>query len=119
MSLTVLLVDDDPVVRKFVANVLGTQRYIVLQAESAAAASHVVEATTSSIDILIADHLLIDAYGHEVVRYVRAAYPDLKVVYMSGYPRDMVDPVPANALYLQKPFSPVELRDALSTLQTQ
>jgi CheY-like chemotaxis protein len=80
---TLLVVDDDPEVRKLEVEVLCREGYTVLQAESAAEALRVA-ATTSAIDLLITDLAMPEADGLELTRRFRLLHPETPVLVVSG-----------------------------------
>ena len=109
---TILLVEDEPAVRGLVHETLRLQGYTVLVAR------HGIEALLASakcvgpIHLLLTDVVMPQMSGPEVAEKMLIARPDLKVLYMSGYPDHPVfdqDGVSHQAGFLQKPFSPPAL----------
>ena len=92
----------------------------MIAAEDGLAALEVEGDHEDDIDLLLTDVVMPGLGGFEVARVVQGARPNIKVVYMSGYPArgrlKKVD-VPADVPFLQKPFDPDRLarclRDAL------
>jgi DNA-binding NtrC family response regulator len=80
---TLLVVDDDPLVRGLETEVLRLQGYTVLEAGSAAAALRVA-ASTPTIDLLITDLLMPEADGLDLTRRFRALHPTTPVLVISG-----------------------------------
>lgn len=87
-SLTILLVDDDALVRRVFARILTAAGHLVVEA------AHVNEAMgklgASRFDLVFTDVYMPDADGFDVLRQIRAARPSLPVVVMSG--RFGIDP---------------------------
>ncbi len=112
---TVLVVDDEPVVRKLAARVLQTAGLTVLTADGGDEALRLFAGDPSAIDAVIVDLTMPAPDGAETVRRLRAERPDLPLVMMSGYTEDDVTPRLAGqgARFLQKPFTPDALRDAI------
>ena len=80
---TVLVVDDDPMVRDLETQVLRVQGYKVLKAESAAEALRVA-ASTATIHLLITDLMMPEVDGLELTRRFRAVHPETPVLMVSG-----------------------------------
>jgi PAS domain S-box-containing protein len=84
---TVLVVEDDPVVRLLVVDVLGELGYRTLEAESGDAALPIIESSTR-IDLLLSDVGLPGINGRELAHIARQHRPDLRVLLMTGYAED-------------------------------
>ena len=79
---TVLVVDDDAMVCAFEAELLSSQGYKVLKAESAAAALRLVG--TETIDLLLTDLVMPEVDGLELIQRLRRVQPDVPVLMVSG-----------------------------------
>lgn len=109
---TVLLVEDDPAVRKLAATVLGGAGYTVLEAGSTAEAVAWPMRHKGQIDLLLADVVMPQMSGPELAQSMRVAMPHLKVLFMSGYADSRLnhpDFLRENARLIQKPFTPATL----------
>src|SRR5690606_20539866 len=109
---TVLLVEDEDLVRVATTRVLERNGYGVLAAASPSDAVALVERHSGPIHALITDVVMPQMNGRELARRVLARWPGLRVVYVSGYADDaMVDSalLDAEAVFLQKPFTPEAL----------
>ncbi|AMV29198.1 Blue-light-activated protein [Gemmata sp. SH-PL17] len=109
---TVLLVEDDAGVRGVAKIALRTHGYEVLEADCGADAVRVIARHPGVIHLLITDVVMPGVGGREVAEAVRARYPGVKVVYMSGYTDDAVvrhGIGAATDAFLQKPFTPFSL----------
>jgi two-component system, cell cycle sensor histidine kinase and response regulator CckA len=108
----VLLVEDEDAVRGFAVEALRRQGYEVLQACSGAEAVEVVAAATKTIDLVVSDVIMPEMDGPTLLKELRQTRPDLKFIFMSGYPDDAfkntLDPNTEFA-FLQKPFSLMQL----------
>ncbi|MEO6772682.1 MAG: ATP-binding protein [Kofleriaceae bacterium] len=96
---TVLLVDDDDVVRRLTERMLRAGGYQVLAAPSGPEA--VAIARSAHFDILLTDMVMPGMSGRELAREIAGIYADVRVVFMSGYNPGM--PIPASQ-FLAKPF---------------
>ncbi len=112
---TVLLVEDEPFVRDFCRRALLADGYLVHAAgprEALAAADSI----GSSLDILVTDVVMPDFDGPTIAAALRSRRSDLRILFISGYPRDLGDelagPAAAGAV-LPKPFTQRELCDAV------
>ena len=103
----VLLVDDHQGVRSLAGRVLKESGYRVLEASDSAEAITCAASSSESIDLLLTDVVMLGRSGPELADRMRAVYPDLKVLFMSGYTGELLlhrhfdsgrEP------FLQKPF---------------
>lgn len=112
----VIVVDDEPLIRKLVSSVLAGSGYMVLDAESAEQAMEIME-RHPCFDLLVTDVVMPKVDGCELADRMRRRRPDLKVLFMSGY-----DPVcarsqsPDGSNYLQKPFRVTELLERVGRM---
>ncbi|MDJ0972856.1 MAG: ATP-binding protein [Planctomycetota bacterium] len=109
---TVLLVEDNASVRNLTVEILQVCGYRVLAAKDPDAGLAIAMADPSRIDLLLTDVVLPGMRGTELAERLRTKRPDLRVLYMSGYPFEALNDKgkldPAIQL-LQKPFSPTQL----------
>jgi two-component system cell cycle sensor histidine kinase/response regulator CckA len=110
---TVLLVEDEPMVRSVAERALTRHGYTVITADSGEDALEVL-ARNEPIDLLISDVVMPGMDGPTMVREARLSRPELKILFMSGYAeeqlRKSIDI--ENVNFLPKPFSVVELAEA-------
>ena len=111
---TILLVDDEHVVRDVAAEILRRGGYEVLTAANGAEALAVAGAT-GRIDVLLTDHAMPGMSGPELAEALLALRPSLKVVFMSGY-AEQIDGDEAADVFLQKPFDASTLLGAVRQL---
>jgi len=108
-SETVLLIEDEQVVRVLARKVLAQHGYTVLEAAGAEEALALVAQHFGSIHLILTDVVMPGMSGRELARRLAARLPEIKVLYMSGYSDDAVvrhgvlDPGTA---FIQKPFTP-------------
>jgi DNA-binding NtrC family response regulator len=106
---TILLVDDEEYIRELVGAILAVEGYQVLEASDGVEALKVGGAYEDKIHLLLTDVVMSPMGGGELVKRIMPVRPDLKVLYISGYPDD---PAVRNGLdsgnicFLAKPFSP-------------
>jgi PAS domain S-box-containing protein len=96
---TILLVDDDDRVRRFLVNALGVYGYRVRAASDAGEALAIL--STESVDLMVTDIAMPKVGGYELASRARELRPELKVVFMSGH---AVTQPPPNAVFIHKPF---------------
>ncbi len=104
----VLLVEDEDSVRNFAARALKRQGYEVLEATTGAEALELVAKDKGPIDIVVSDVVMPEMDGPTMLTELRKKTPDLKVIFVSGYPDDRfktgLDPN-AQFAFLPKPFT--------------
>jgi two-component system cell cycle sensor histidine kinase/response regulator CckA len=110
---TVLLVEDEAMVRAVAERALARQGYTVLTAENGEAALELLE-KTGRPDLLISDVVMPSMDGPTMVRHVRKRYPDLPILFMSGYAEEQLRKSIDldNVAFLPKPFSVQQLAEA-------
>ncbi len=104
---TVLVVEDEASVRNLACRVLAAHGYAVLAAPDGPEALNVVARQTEPIQVLVTDVVMPGMNGWELAERLRARLPDLKVLFVSGYPRDTIERSggpPRGAQLLQKPY---------------
>jgi len=115
----VLLVEDEPSVRRVTLRMLESRGYPVLLAETPDEAMQIAAAHAGAIDLLLSDVQLPGLDGPELARRLREQRPGLKVVFISGYTREEAianAPDDPTCEFLQKPFTPKQLEDMLARI---
>lgn len=105
---TILLVEDEDAVRAFASRALSTRGYNVLQASNGEIALDIVEECGGDIDLVISDVVMPNMDGPTMAKKLREKYPDIKVIFISGYTEDAFEDElerPEDFLFLPKPFS--------------
>jgi two-component system, cell cycle sensor histidine kinase and response regulator CckA len=112
-ALTILLAEDEDDVRGLVRDLLESQGHTVLEASGPAEGVDVASRHDGTIDLLLTDVVMPGGTGVDLARKVAAMRPEIKILYMSGYPdvggthgKGVLDP---GVAFLSKPFT----RDAL------
>ena len=121
---TILLVEDEAAVRTLAKKVLIQKGYRVLEASDGAIALRLAAGHVGEIDLVLTDVVMPNLGGRGMVEELRELSPGLRVLFMSGYPKDEVFPEKGSAnrvAYLQKPFTSetllLEVRGALGYAQ--
>jgi len=104
----VLLVEDEDAVRNFAARALSRQGYEVLEAATGVEALEVMEREKGRVDIVVSDVVMPEMDGPTLLKELRKTKPNLKIIFVSGYPDDAfkktLDENEAYA-FLAKPFT--------------
>ena len=106
---TILLAEDEPLLRELGETILKQAGYKIQTAPNAEELKKFVAEHDGKIDLLLTDVVMPGMSGPELVRLVRARWPDVRVLYMSGYADDEIEDLDRDAGFLQKPFTPMEL----------
>jgi CheY-like chemotaxis protein len=115
--LTVLVVDDHPLLRQTAVNLLHVLGHQTLQAENAVEAEDCVLRRGPDIQVALLDINLGGHCGTALATRLERARPGLRVLLMSGYvPEDLGDPALEGRAFLGKPFSANALQAALTQL---
>ena len=107
-----LVVEDDPKVRKLSVRVLRGLGYTVLEAETAEQASELAARNLGVIHLLVADVVLRGGSGRDLADLLRARWPGMKVLFVSGYTDDAIirhGVEQRGVSFLAKPFAPQAL----------
>jgi CheY-like chemotaxis protein len=108
---TILVVDDEPLLRELTATVLGDLGYQVLQAGDGVVAVETWEKHGKPIDLLLTDVVMPRMNGGELASALSAKQPGLKVVFTSGSPREVVNDVLRDWMHAKLIPKPASLRD--------
>jgi len=112
----VLVVDDEEVVRAIMTRTPEEEGYVVLEARNGREALERLAAHRGQVDLVLSDVVMPLMGGRELGARLAIDYPDLPVIWMSGYPRYAVfDERPGQA-FLQKPIPPEVLAAAVREL---
>jgi CheY-like chemotaxis protein len=109
---TILLVEDDEQVRELTDAILVNCGYTVLVAENASAVAKICEQHRKEIDLLLTDVVMPGISGREVASKVSSRWPDIKVLFMSGYTENSIvhhGVLDTGTHFLAKPFTPTAL----------
>ncbi len=114
---TILVVEDEPVLRDMAHVILQDCGYSVLEASSGRNALMVWETHKDTIDLVLTDMVMPEGVsGMDLAQKLLEAKPDLKLIFASGYSMDDLDPAflrNRHATFLQKPYTHVTLAQAV------
>ncbi len=105
---TILVLEDEPALRKLVQALLGQQGYTILEAATSEQALRHCEGHEGTIHLLVTDVVMPGMSGRQLAERAVQCRPDMKVLYMSGYTADAIahhGVLDAGVAFLQKPFS--------------
>jgi two-component system cell cycle sensor histidine kinase/response regulator CckA len=109
---TVLLVEDDAGVRKIVETMLNRLGYNVILAENGEELVGRIDLIDQPVDLLLTDIIMPGMNGKELAEIVQGKFPDMRVLFISGYSGDILDNIgvfEGQVELLEKPFSRQEL----------
>ena len=113
-SETILLAEDDDMVRTLVRETLERHGYTVLESSDPIEARHTAERHRGPIDLLITDVVMPKVNGRELANQLAAKRPGMKVLFMSGYTDNAVvasGVLQREVAFLRKPFTPAALTE--------
>lgn len=107
-SETILVVEDDKILRELTAKLLLDGGYRVIEANDGEDALRIMATSEAGIDLLLTDVIMPDKSGPELVKQVEKGHPKTRFVFMSGYSDDMVKQhglLMQEDSFLEKPFT--------------
>ena len=104
---TILIVEDEEEVRKLAGKILERQGYRILETSNGNDAILACERYRSPIHLMLADVIMPGMGGSELAKLLEPLYPDIKILYMSGYTDAIVHHgvLQRGVNYIQKPFT--------------
>jgi two-component system, cell cycle sensor histidine kinase and response regulator CckA len=105
---TILVVDDERAVRALAVAILERGGYAILSAESAEEALDLAARHDGPIDLLLTDVVMPGIHGRELAERLHLLRPECRVIFMSGYSRDILPldlPADDHVVLLEKPFT--------------
>jgi CheY-like chemotaxis protein len=112
LNKTILIVEDDPIIRSLIRRVLQNQGYTLLEAETGQEALELFYHYPGLIHLLLTDLNMPGMTGKDLARQLNYALPQLKVLFISGYTHKIITrygDLGANIAFLEKPFNPTAL----------
>jgi len=109
----VALVEDDAMVRATARQLLEVLGYAVIELVDGEVALEALRSSDSPASVVLTDVVMPKMNGPELARHLAEHRPELPVVFMSGYSRDVEPRPPADAPFLDKPFTLEALATAL------
>ena len=119
---TILLVEDDEVVRGTAISMLEALGYTVIVGETPQAALSLCEQRNTRIDLLLTDVVMPGMKGTELRDRIAALYPSIRTLFMSGYTSQVIvnhGVLDERVNFIPKPFSVAELSQAVSRAMGQ
>jgi CheY-like chemotaxis protein len=113
---TILLVEDEPMLRELARMILKDFDYLVLEAGTGKEALKVWDEHQGEVDLLLTDMVMPDGMnGRELADQLKTHKPNLKIIYTSGYSPEVMgaDLGHRNVRFLQKPYPPPQLAQAV------
>jgi len=107
-SETIMVVDDELLIRNLAIKILTRHGFAVLEAPDGKACLDILRGHDGPLDLLLTDVVMPGMNGRELYGEVKTLFPGAKVLYMSGYTEDIVTHrglLDAGIPFVQKPFS--------------
>ena len=121
---TILLVEDEPMIRALACDMLRSKGYTVLEAGDGPEAVQLAKQSETPIHLLLTDVVMPGMSGGNLAERLRLLRPALKILFMSGYTDDAIvhhGVKQEGAAFLQKPFTPdglvVKVREVLDATE--
>jgi PAS domain S-box-containing protein len=106
---TILIVEDEGLIRRAATEVLSSLGYNLLEAKDGEEALKLVQNYKNPIHLLLTDVVMPRMNGKELVEKLQGEHPETAIIYMSGYTNDMIDRhgvLEEGTTFLEKPFTP-------------
>jgi PAS domain S-box-containing protein len=116
---TILLVEDEPSIRRMTTITLQRLGYHVVVAETPMDAIDIVEDYGGKIDLVLTDVVMPGMNGKDLVTKLKSAYPELNCLFMSGYTANVISHhgvLDEGVAFLEKPFSRKTLADKVRSV---
>lgn len=113
---TILVAEDDPLVRAFIRKALEMFGYRVIVAVNGSVAMEVMESHHGPIHLLLTDLMMPHLNGKELALRFLRLHPESRVMFMSGYADDTIvqqDLIEEGVTFIQKPFGAAELSQSI------
>jgi signal transduction histidine kinase/CheY-like chemotaxis protein len=114
----VLVVDDEPAVRRLLARILRSRGYDVFETEDAHSALAFMSSTNRQMDLVVTDVVMPSMSGVRLAEQIKTQWPSVKILFVSGFPNS--EAVPTSEMssipLLGKPFSPDEIETKVREL---
>lgn len=114
---TILIAEDDEPIRDLIGRILEKPGYRLLMAQDGKEAAEIAAAHDGPIDLLLSDVMMPELDGPHLAAIVQDARPEIRLIFMSGYTNGLLKLLDRNCMFIQKPFHPGTLIEAVrSTL---
>jgi signal transduction histidine kinase/CheY-like chemotaxis protein len=114
---TILLVEDDEIMRRLTRRMLEDHGYTVIEAPNGKAALQLAQSHPGEIGLVLTDVMMPAMNGPDLAAQLRQSHPNLQVVYMSGYTGELIgqdELMKSGFALLEKPFTRTALLSAVS-----
>lgn len=110
-SETIMIAEDDDAIRTLLRNVLQTKGYKTIEAEDGEEAIAKFIKHQDEVDLIVLDVVMPKKNGVDAFKKIRDVRPDIKAIFMSGYPPEAITDVDIKEVHelIQKPISPRDL----------
>ena len=115
----VLVVDDEPGVRKLLARILRLRGYDVFETEDAASALAILSSTNRQMDLVVTDLVMPKMSGTRLAEEIQTRWPAIKLLFVSGFPRGdgrQATSRVASVPVLHKPFTSQQIEKTVRDL---
>jgi signal transduction histidine kinase/CheY-like chemotaxis protein len=115
----ILIVDDDPSIRRLVVDTLEPLGYTLEVAACGEEALQISRTTKEDIQLVLSDVVMPGMNGRQLVTILRQERPGIKAILMSGYPNHVAvstGDLEPGVVFINKPFPPISLTDKIRTL---
>ncbi|GEM_PF-2177704 len=110
---TILIAENDSSLLKIAEKILKATGYKILSAHNGEEALKIAEKYSQPIHMLLSDVVMPKLNGNELAEKIKLFYPEIKVVFMSGYTDDIIDNhgvLKPGLKFIEKPFLPEDLK---------
>jgi len=109
---TIIVVEDEEIVRNLVHQILTSYGYKVLQASGGKEALAICDTYSESVSLLLTDVIMPRMSGRELKNQVSKRHPEIKILFMTGYTDESITHngiLDSDVAFIEKPFSPAGL----------
>jgi len=105
---TILLVEDEPLIRHVASEMLESLGYVVMSAAAPGEAMDMARNHAGRIDLLMTDLIMPEMNGQSLAKHIKSLHPEARLLFMSGYTAEFVarnGVLEAGGSFLSKPFT--------------
>jgi CheY-like chemotaxis protein len=117
LSASILVVDDEEGVRKLITNLLCQKGYTVFTASSGESALETWRKMAQNPRLLITDLVMPGMSGKDLAELLRAFQPEIKVLFITGAPLDLMEEAKSAILHSHGLFKPFRVEELISTVE--
>ena len=119
---TILIVEDETEVLRLTSRILTSKGFKIIEANSPGEAIQICRKRGDSVDLVLTDVIMPNMSGPELVTEIMKQFPEIKVLYMSGFTADIIavnSIISSDVPFIHKPFSLKSLIDKVSEILDQ